>query len=406
MMGGEPHIFTNGKHLALLAYLVMEPGEYRREYLTRLVWSSGASGSIDTALSELRAAFGPEVIPPRARTITLDPGLMEVDALRVVSATTDAESRAEAIGLYRGPFLENFNARGSGDGFIRWVERTRGKLEEAFRQVCEAECQCAADRGDWRRVLEVADTGLRKSPGWGGGERWREAAAQAMRPAPLTLEATEEQVAQIPAAAEPTPAGSHGGVRRHRPSRVTRRVSAALAAALLVILGVLAIRGRQPSDSLVRMPPIRAEQLPAPGSPIRTLSDWVRTDGQWIYYRYEDYMPGACQHETHAVGNFAPNGWTDGIPVVCLNAAWLAVDGQRLIRKFSLAPETTYCLQFLYIDHKTSHWGQHGRESAPGLDSIRVVAPGGAYNIGFAIFRTGPEQWHIELTSRYPSSRC
>jgi hypothetical protein len=404
-VNGEPHIFTNSKHLALLAYLLMDAGEYRRDQLTRFVWSSGASGSIDTALSELRTAFGPDVIPPRTRKVVLSRSLVEVDALVLLCATDDPAVRARAIDLYRGPFLESFNPRGSAETFVRWVEQTRTKLEEAFRQVCDEECRRAADHGDWQRVLEVAEIGIRKSPGWSAGEQWREASAHALRPESTVHEEAEERGGDKPRVSQPDPPAPVGRPSQGQPSR---RVFAALAGltSVLIVLLLLAIREWRSPESLVRMPPIRADQLPAPGSPTRTLSDWVRTDGQWIYYRYEDYMPGACQHETHAVGNFAPNGWTHGIPVVCLNAAWLAVDGQRLIRKFSLAPETTYCLQFLYIDHKTSYWGQHGRESAPGLDSIRVVAPGGEYNIGFAIFRTGPEQRHIELTSRYPGSRC
>ena len=32
---GVPHAFTNRKHLALLAYLVLAPGEYGREQLAR-----------------------------------------------------------------------------------------------------------------------------------------------------------------------------------------------------------------------------------------------------------------------------------------------------------------------------------------------------------------------------------
>lgn len=61
---------------------------------------------------------------------------------------------------------------------------------------------------------------------------------------------------------------------------------------------------------------------------------------------------------------------------------------------------------FLYVEGNTSYWGRHGDENAPGLDSIRVVAPSGAYNIGFAVLSAGPGQSHIELTSRYPGSRC
>ncbi|WP_420130464.1 AfsR/SARP family transcriptional regulator [Longimicrobium sp.] len=404
-MNGKPHIFTNSKHLALLAYLLMDAGEYRRDQLTRFVWSSGASGSIDTALSELRAVFGPEVIPPRTRKIALSRELVEVDALRLLSATDDPASRTAAIDLYRGPFLENFNQRGSSETFVRWVERTRAKLEEAFREVCDEVCRSAASEGNWPRVLEVAETGIRKSPGWSAGEQWREAAAQALRPQPMVQEEAEERVVDEPVAKEADPPALVAGAPQGRPSH---RVFLALAGltAVLIFLVVLAIREWRSPESLVRMPPIRADQLPAPGSPIRTLSDWLRTDGQWIYYRYERYMPAACQHETRAVGNFGRNGWTRGIPVACLNAAWLAVDGERLIRRFSLAPETTYCLQFLYTENQTAFWSQHGPENAPGLESIRVVAPAGEYNIGFAVLRSGPGKRYIELTHRYPASRC
>jgi hypothetical protein len=158
------------------------------------------------------------------------------------------------------------------------------------------------------------------------------------------------------------------------------------------------------------MPLTRADELPAPGSPVRELSDWLITDGRWIYYRYERYMPGACarppRRGTRAVGNFGRGGWTLGPRVVCLNAAWLAVDGERLVQRFRLAPETTYCLQFLYKEDGDNFWGQHGSEDAPGLDSIRVVAPAGEHNIGFAILRRGPGERRIELTHRYPGSDC
>jgi hypothetical protein len=412
-VSGEPHNFTNRKHLALLAYLAMEPGEHGREQLSRFVWSSGAAGSIDTAVSELRAAFGPGVVPHRAQKISLSHDLVDVDALRLLFADGDAESRGPAIELYRGPFLEDFNARGSAQSFVRWIEKTRGRLDMAFRQLCDQECQAAAAEGDWQRVIKVAEFGMRKSPDWAAGERWRESANQAVRSAYAQAQGSEPpriiediQEDEAPAAQE---IGSDGAAVPSALSspRFKHPVVAGLGAVLMIVLGVgIAILGHPETETLVQMPLVRVEELPAPASPIRALSDWVRTDGRWIYYRYERYLPAACRHGTVAVGNFGPNGWTRGVPVACLNAAWLAVDGQRLIERFSLAPETTYCLQFLYIEDGTSFWGQHGAEGAPGLDSIRVVAPSGAYNIGIAITRDAPGQRRVELTHRYPGARC
>ena len=199
---------------------------------------------------------------------------------------------------------------------------------------------------------------------------------------------------------------STASFRRARTPSRSAIMALAMSSVLLLAIGIW-FHGRTGApEPLIVMPPIRGDELPAPGSPLRRLSDWLRTDGRWIYYRYERYMPGACSHSTVAAGNFGKTSWQSGVPVACLNAAWLAVDGNRLIERYSLAPETTYCLQFLYIDNGTSIWGQHGAEGAPGLDSIRVVAPAGEYNIGFAVIRDAPGQRHIELGHRFPGSRC
>ncbi|HEX8670431.1 MAG TPA: hypothetical protein VF710_01005, partial [Longimicrobium sp.] len=382
--------------MALLAYLVLEGGEYPREKLTRLVWRSGAAGSIDTAISELRAVLGSDIIPPRARRISVPAAAVALDALQLVEALVNTDLRERAIALYRGPFLDDFKARGSSDTFVDWIAKTRASLENAFQQLCDAECVAAASAGRWERVLEVADHAQAKSPDWARGSGWRDQARQVLTAGinstcmpqmvpPLEVDNpghVHEQPAATPALPVSRSSGPVQGV-------VGRAALAGLTAALLMSAASEWIRGSRRAEPLVRMPPIHADELPAPGSPVRGLSDWMRTDGRWIYYRYEQYMPGACHHKTMAVGNFDLDGWDQGVRVVCLNSAWLAVDGQLLVERFSLAPETTYCLQFLYVDHGTSYWGQHGAQRAPGLDSIRVVAPGGEYNIGWAILR-GP----------------
>lgn len=163
--------------------------------------------------------------------------------------------------------------------------------------------------------------------------------------------------------------------------------------------------GWRPDAEPVDGPPEPHPPLAAPGTRVARLEDWLRTDGRWIFYRYGAYMPGACDQRTRAVGNWGVHGWSVGIRVACIDQAWLALDVERLGRRFRISPETTYCLNFLYIIGKTSYWGQHGSLDAPGLDSIRVVAPNGSYNIGFAIVREDGRR-RVRLTNAYPGPRC
>ena len=164
--------------------------------------------------------------------------------------------------------------------------------------------------------------------------------------------------------------------------------------------------GGSPDAGPADPPPVLHPPLAPAGSPARLLGDWVRTDGRWIYYRYDLWMPGACDHPTRAVGNWGEDGWSVGSAVHCIDRAWLAVDVVRLGERFEIHPETTYCINFVYVAGNTSHWGQHGSEGAPGLDAIRVVAPNGSYNIGFAVVREAPGRRRVMLTNAYPGPTC
>ncbi|WP_420130020.1 AfsR/SARP family transcriptional regulator [Longimicrobium sp.] len=180
-------------------------------------------------------------------------------------------------------------------------------------------------------------------------------------------------------------------------------------AVLLAVLwnsGALLGVGRAQGFGEGEPPPALHPPLAPAGSPVVWLGDWLRTDGRWIYYRYELWMPGACDHSTRAVGNWGPDEWTVGNTVHCMDDAWLALDVERLGERVSIAPETTYCINFLYITGNTSHYGQHGPRGAPGLDAIRVVAPDGSYNIGFAVVREGPGKRRVQLTNAYRGPRC
>jgi hypothetical protein len=180
-------------------------------------------------------------------------------------------------------------------------------------------------------------------------------------------------------------------------------------AVLLAVLwnsgALLGLGGAPDADPADRPPVLRPPLAPA-GSPVTWLGDWVRTDGRWIYYRYEVWLPGACEHPTYAVGNWGKEGKIVESPVHCIDQAWLAVDVERLGQGFAIQPSTTYCIGFMYVANSMIHWGRHGSADAPGLNSIRVIAPNGAYNIGFAVVRDGSDRQRVYLTNEYDGPLC
>lgn len=116
---------------------------------------------------------------------------------------------------------------------------------------------------------------------------------------------------------------------------------------------------------------------PLPYQPIEVLeaSDWIQTDGRYIYYRYASYLPDAChpraRRQSFATGNF--NGW--GIsPVVCLpGGEWLAFDALATLRTHGARLNTTYCINFR---DGVGAWGAHGRPPlAPGIENFVVPTP-------------------------------
>lgn len=182
---GEPYKLPNTKHLALLAYLTLEPGDYLRTALTKFVWSSGEAGSMNDALSSLRTVFGEEAFPRRAQRIAFDPSLVTCDAVefRALAAdTNNPEARHNALTLYRGPFFQDFNTRGASTRYIRWVEEKRAEFERLFLALSEAECaQVAADER-WADLAAAAQEAERKAPGWDRARHWSDLARQRLLP--------------------------------------------------------------------------------------------------------------------------------------------------------------------------------------------------------------------------------
>lgn len=131
---GEAPIASLGrKTRALLGCLALTPGRsWPREKLMALLWSergdAQARASLRQALAELRRALG-EPTPLRSdnETISVDPALIAVDAAEF-EAFVAARQVAEAVGLYRGPLLEDHGVRDG--GFEEWLRLERARLHD------------------------------------------------------------------------------------------------------------------------------------------------------------------------------------------------------------------------------------------------------------------------------------
>ena len=446
------------KDLALLVYLRLKRRRaHSRSMLANLLWGDSteekARHSLTQALGRIRAVLGA--------------GCLEADHDRVewrAELPCDAALLQEMTGapadpaleIYAGDFLAQFAPGRGAREFEDWVDGRRAHYRTLALELLDRAGEEAEAAGNWSAALRIGERSVEIEPFWERGQRrvmraWHELGERnrALRhyekfaawlareleedPDPETQALAERlRTARLPALAEPVRsveviarpriADEPAAEASPRPGRAEappsepsatnlranrRRLLLFTSGALAVLaLGILLMSRKSAPSPVIESGAPPVADLPAPGSPIAALSDWIRTDGRWIYYRYETYMPGACARRTEAAGNWGREGWTSGLRASCIDGAWLAVDLQPLIRTSDVAPQTTYCLNFLYIEDETSFWGQHGAEAAPGLDSIRVVAPNGSYNIGFAAVCDGRGAPRIILTNRYPGPRC
>jgi hypothetical protein len=196
---GEPHRFANSKHLALLAYLILERGPHSRDWLTRFIWSSGEPGSMNDALSALRGVLGAGVFPARTKVIAFDPELVECDAHQFIAACNKGADLSidNVLQLYRGPFLADFNVRGASPRFISWVERKRAEFEQMFLNRCQAELEGLAAKEDGLGIQSLVEAVLRRVPTWPEAEEWLGAAEEIREPKPKQPRQAEEQGATV-----------------------------------------------------------------------------------------------------------------------------------------------------------------------------------------------------------------
>lgn len=133
------------------------------------------------------------------------------------------------------------------------------------------------------------------------------------------------------------------------------------------------------------------------------LSDWLYATGSRIHYRYADRLPDACEGETVALGN-----WVDGrkgVPVECIDDAWLVIDLGELLASGRLTRNATYCFT---LRSASGEWARHDAVPAPGIERVAIVSKSdfwGSRPLGFRVLRTdGPDR--VEFGNEYPRVLC
>jgi predicted ATPase/DNA-binding SARP family transcriptional activator len=160
-----PHLRSR-KGLWLLALLALRGGrDVDRDWIAGTLWpecdEAHGRRSLRQSLHDLRAALGPEarrIACDEPRTLRLDLGGISVDALEFDAALArgDRDSREEAVGLYRGPLLE--------DCAEEWALEGRRQREQAVIEALETLASDAALRQEYVVAANRLRAALRIDP--------------------------------------------------------------------------------------------------------------------------------------------------------------------------------------------------------------------------------------------------
>lgn len=166
-------ILVQPRRLALLAYLATSRGTYqRRDRLLLLFWGdqpeSRARASLRQALYFIRKALGDDALITRGdEEVGLNFDVAHVD-VRTVELAIAGRRDADALALYRGDFLADFNVANAPE-FERWASERRRELRRAILdaawRLAETSRGPDAVRWSWRalELAEYADGDVRRA---------------------------------------------------------------------------------------------------------------------------------------------------------------------------------------------------------------------------------------------------
>jgi DNA-binding SARP family transcriptional activator len=146
-------ISVQAKRLALVAYLALAGGRYRRrDSIVALFWpdldDEHARGALRQALSYLRRILGADVVMTRGEEeIALAPAALRCDAV-LFDAAVATGRLDEAMALYRGDFLDGLFVSDASPELEQWIDEERGRLRRSAAWCCWSLASGSCDRGD------------------------------------------------------------------------------------------------------------------------------------------------------------------------------------------------------------------------------------------------------------------
>jgi DNA-binding SARP family transcriptional activator len=164
LAGSGPGVATQRRRLALLALLAAADRGLTRDRLVAYLWPESPTDNARHALEQLvyalRRQLGDAVLlgPDPLR---LNPELITSDVAEFEQALARG-APADAVTLYRGPFLDGFYLNGA-DDFERWVEEERSRLAGQYASGLQTLADSARDGKDytteiaWRRKVVATD---------------------------------------------------------------------------------------------------------------------------------------------------------------------------------------------------------------------------------------------------------
>ena len=158
------------KRMALLAYLaVARPiGYHRRDKVAALFWpelpTDRARAALRTTIARLRDDHGTDLILGRGGDeIAVDSAKLWCDVVEFDVALLSSRF-GEAVGLYRGPFLDGVHVEGAGEKLENWMMEEQSRLRVGLLRALGALTDDAERRGDLVAALSAARRALGVSP--------------------------------------------------------------------------------------------------------------------------------------------------------------------------------------------------------------------------------------------------
>jgi DNA-binding SARP family transcriptional activator/tetratricopeptide (TPR) repeat protein len=161
-LAGASFTLNHLKARALLFYLAATGQPNTRDYLATLLWSEAGSReahhSLRSSLYRLRRAMRPQyaeaVLRVDGELLSLRPGVYECDVIefRHLCATGDEAALAQAVNLYRGPFLQGFTLADA-PVFDEWVRSEEMHLSQECFHALDRLSSWAEARQEWATAI-------------------------------------------------------------------------------------------------------------------------------------------------------------------------------------------------------------------------------------------------------------